>query len=298
MTKDELLNKVIEELAGSNERTTKQFVKIISQFYTFSSGDFSKRAVVNYIKKLAKDRYSPGTSKLHYRILKRGFDIAGKIDPSIEWPFSKRAPAEIEMLMTDIPWEESENKIAFSADEIKQMIDAAKQGKLDNISPGVALVALSTTYGLRRIEMADLDPDLLNLKTKRLRVLTKHGSRLREHIIPDQIIPYLEDYWPLRSEFKLSEIFHDIERASGLPERYGTGWHCIRRGLVNSLVTVKLDVPEQQALLYIYDYLRWKKSMTFGMLGTYFTEDFRVVDRAILEAHPFLSYWENEEKLY
>jgi hypothetical protein len=31
--------------------------------------------------------------------------------------------------------------------------------------------------------------------------------------------------------------------------------------------------------------------MTFGMLGTYFTEDFKVVDEAILKAHPFIGYW-------
>jgi hypothetical protein len=287
MTKTELLNKVIEELAGSNTRTTKQFSSIISQFYTSSGGDFTRRAVVNYITKMAQKGYAPGTNRLHFRVLKRGFEIAGKIDPSIEWPFSKRAPVEIDTALADIPWQES--KIAFSAEDIKQLIDAAKEGKLSGVAN--ALVALSTTYGLRRIEMADLDSDSLNLKTKRLRVLTKHGSRLREHIIPSEIVEYLKDYRPLRSEFKLSEIFHDIEKASGLPERYGTGWHCIRRGLVNNLVKVKLDVPEQQALLYIYDYLRWKKSMTFGMLGTYFTEDFKVVDEAILKAHPFIGYW-------
>jgi len=292
MIKDELLNKVTEELAGSNERTTKQFVTIISQFYTFSGGDFTKRAVVNYIKKLAKDGYSPGTNKLHYRVLKRGFEIAGKLDSSIEWPFSKRAPAEIETLMASIPWEESENKIAFSAEEIKQLVDAAKEDKLGGAA--TALVALSTTYGLRRIEMADLDSESLNLKTKRLRVFTKHGSKLREHIIPDEIIDYLRDYRPLRSEFKLSEIFHDIERASGLPERYGTGWHSIRRGLVNNLIGVELDMPVQKALVYIYDFMRWKKSISFQMIGTYFTEKPEIVDEAILKAHPFLKFWNND----
>jgi integrase len=289
MTKTELLDRVTKEIAGSSEQTTKQFVKVTSQFYTFSGGEFTRRAVVNYIKNLAREGYGPGTNRLHYRVLKRSFDIAGKLDPSIEWPFSKRAPAEIELLMTDIPWEENKNKVAFTAEEIRQMIDAAKEGKLSGL--GVALVALSTTYGLRRIEMADLDPESLNLKTKRLRVFTKHGSKLREHVIPDEIIRYLKDYQPLRSEFKLSEIFHDIERDSGLPERYGTGWHCIRRGLVNNLVGAKLDMPAQKALLYIYDFMRWKKSIAFQMIGTYFTEPPKVIDEAILKVHPFLGYW-------
>lgn len=287
MTKQELLDKAIKELAGSDERTTKQFVKIINQFYASGGGDFTRGAVVNYINKMAKQGYAPGTNRLHFRVLHWGFNVASKIDSEIEWPFPKRAPVEIETAMADIPWEES--KIAFSAEDIKQLIDAAKEGKLGGA--GNALVALSTTYGLRRIEMANFDSDSLNLETKRLHVLTKHGSRLREHIIPDEIIPYLEHYKPLRSEFKLSKAFHDIEKASGLPERYGTGWHCVRRGLLNNLIKARLDVPEQQALLYIYDYMRWKKSMTFGMIGTYFTEDPQVVDRKILEIHPFLLWW-------
>jgi len=298
MIKDELLNKVTEELAGSNERTTKQFVKITSQFYASSGGEFTRRAVVNYITKMAEKRYMPGTLRLHFRVLKWAFGKASKIETGIEWPFSKKPPTEIETLMADIPWQESENKIAFSADDIKQMIDAAKQGfpnmceKEDNLKGiSVALVALSTTYGLRRVELFNFDSETLNLKTKRLRVFTKHGSRLREHIIPDEIIPYLKDYQPFQSEFKESQIFHDIERASGLPERYGTGWHCIRRGLVNNLVKVNLEVPEQQALVYIYDYMRWKKTVAFGMIGTYFTEKPEIVDMAILKAHPFLEYW-------
>jgi len=295
MTKTDLINKVTEELAGSNGRTVKQFTSIISRFYTSNGGSFTRRAVVNYITKLAKEGYAPGTCRLHFRILKRAFEIAGKLEPEIEWSFSKRAPAEIETAMASVPWQEQENKIAFSAEDIKQMIDAAKDGKFKQLEEleGVAtsLVALSTTYGLRRIEMADLDSDALNLKTKRLRVLTKHGSKLREHIIPDEIIEYLKGYRPLYSEFKLSEIFHDIERASGLPERYGTGWHCIRRGLLNNLIKVNLDIGSQQALLYIYDFMRWKKSMTFGMIGTYFTEKPEIVDMAILKAHPFLEHW-------
>lgn len=294
MTKDDLLNKVTEELAGSNERTTKQFVKISSQFYTSSSGDFTRRAVVNYITKMAEKGYGPGTVRLHFRVLKRSFEIASKIEPGIEWPFSKRPPAEIENVMTSIPWQENENKIAFSADDIKQMIDAAKQGfpnmrdeREDNLKGiSVALVALSTTYGLRRIEMADLDSDVLNLKTKRLRVFTKHGSRLREHIIPGEIIEYLKGYRPLYSEFKLSQILHDIEKASGLPERYGTGWHSIRRSVVNALVNTGLDK------LYIYSFLRWKLSMSFGMLGTYFTVPDEKVDEVVLQSHPYLKFWE------
>lgn len=281
MTKQELLNKVIEELAGSNERTTKQFSSIISQFYASSGGIFTRRAVVNYITKMAQKGYAPGTNRLHFRVLKRAFEIAAKIDPEIEWPFSKRAPAEIDTALADIPWQE--NKIAFSSDDVKQLIDAAKQDKLNGNS--IALVALSTTYGLRRIEMADLDSDSLNLKTKRLRVFTKHGSRLREHIIPDEIIPYLKDYRPLQSEFKLSEVFHDIERASGVPERYGTGWHSIRRSVVNALVNTGLDK------LYIYSYMRWKLSMSFGMLGTYFSVPDLEVDEAVQKLLPYLKFW-------
>ena len=282
MTKTELLNKVIEELAGSNTRTTKQFSSIISQFYTSSGGDFTRRAVVNYITKMAQKGYAPGTNRLHFRVLKRGFEIAGKIDPAIEWPFSKRAPVEIDTVLADIPWQES--KIAFSAEDIKRIIDAAKEGKLDGNS--VAMVALSTIYGLRRVELGNIDSDSLNLEDKMLHVFTRHGSRLRAHVLPDAIIPYLKSYKPIHSEFKLSEKFHDIEKEAGLPERYGTGWHSIRRSVVNALVGAGIDK------LYIYSFLRWKLSMSFGMLGTYFTVPDLEVDKIVLERHPYLKLWE------
>jgi len=279
VTKQELLHQVSEELAGSSQHTIRQFASIISRFYDFSGGSFTRAHVVKYIKHLEKGGYSPGTRKMHFRVLKRAFEIANKLESTIEWTFGKRVPAEV--AIADVPWEQ--NKIAFSRDEIKAVIQVAREAKLNGAA--AALVALSTTYGLRRVEMADLDSDALNLKTKRLRVFTRHGSRIREHLIPDAIISYLKHYEPLRSEFKLSQLFHEIERASGLPKRYGTGWHSIRRSLVNALVGAGLDK------LAIYNFMRWELKVQFGMLGTYFTETPELVDRKIFEKHPFLEFW-------
>ena len=289
MTKQELLHQVNEALAGSSEHTIRQFCSIIARFYDFSGGSFTRTQVVNYIKNLEKQGYSPGTRRTHFRVLKRGFEIAHKLDPEIEWTFGKRVPSEV--AIADVPWEKT--KIAFTSGEIKALIDTAREGKLGKAEKQLripigslsALVALSTTYGLRRIEMADLDSDALNLETKRLRVFTRHGSRIREHLIPDAIIPYLKHYQPLRSEFKLSQVFHEIEKESGLPERYGTGWHSNRRGLVNTLVDTGLDK------MLIYDFMRWKLSVQFGMLGTYFTEAPESVDQKVFEKHPFLDFW-------
>lgn len=236
---------------------------------------------MSYIKKMEKRGYGASTRMMHFRVLKRGFEIANALDTTIQWTFGKRAPSEL--AVQSVPWEES--KIAFSVDEMKAMIVVAKNGQLP--PSYTALVALSTTYGLRRCEMADLAPDDLNLKTKKLRVYTRHGSRIKEHLIPDEIVNFLAEYQPIRSEFKLSQMFHDIEDACGLPKRYGTGWHAPRRGLVNALVDTGVDK------LYIYSYMRWKLATSFGMLGTYFSVPDEKVDEAVLKVHPFLSLWKS-----
>lgn len=289
MTKEELLSKLNSEMAGSGHSTIQQFSSIVARFYNASGGRFTRGEIVNYMKRLERQRYRPRTRAFQLRVLRRAFQIANKIDKTIEWPFGRRMPSEVRI--EGGSWEDV--KIAFSHDEIMALINGAP--KLDGNS--AALVALSTIYGLRRSEMTYLDSDALNLKAKRLRVYTKHGSRIREHIIPDVIIPYLEHYKPVASDFKLSQMFHEIEEAVGLPERYGTGWHSVRRGVVNALVGAGLDK------ILIYDFMRWKLSMQFGMLGEYFSEAPETVDQKIFygvekgQGHPFLRAWENEDKL-
>jgi len=295
MTKQELLNQVTEALAGSSPSTIQQFRSIIGKFYDHSNGVFTRSQVVSYIKKMEKQGYAAGTRAMHFRVLKRGFEIAKKFDLTIDWPFYKRAPAELPVSVAE--WDVQAPSIPVA--ELKTIIDGAKDNKLP--PDWAALVAVSSIYGLRRIEMVELMPEFLDLKARTLRIITAKHGRSREHLIPEEIEPYLASYpFGKYSEFKLSGVYHEIRLGVGLPVVYGTGFHCFRRTLDTALSYI---FPEP----VVEEFLRWKKS-SMRMARRYWTppegssekiifglEPFPTFGGELVYGkHPFLSLWKKK----
>ncbi len=279
MTKQELLHKVNEELAGSGDHTIRQFCSIIARFYDFSKGEFTRTQVVNYIKKLEKEGYAAGTRAMQFRVLKRGFEIAHRIDNSIEWPFYKRAPAELPIDVAE--WDVKAPVIPI--EELKVTIEGAKNSK---VPPDLSsLVAVSTIYGLRRIEMIELVPEFLDLDKGTLRVVTAKHGRAREHLIPDEIKPYLSAYpFGKYTEFKLSQVYHEIKKTVGLPSVYGEGFHSVRRALTTALSYI---FPEP----IVEDFMRWRKPKTMRMVRHYWTPpSSQVVEKIVFGLEPFPTY--------
>lgn len=274
IAKKELLERVARALAGSSAHTISQFQAVASRFYSFSNGELSRGTIVKYIQSLDKQGYAPGTRALHFRILKRVFEING-----VPWEFGKRPPSELPI---EIPsWEVERPVIPF--DEIEMMINGAKNGKVPPAWAGI--LAASTVYGLRRIEMIELSPELVDLDAGWLRVITAKHGKSREHVIPDEIKPYLRNYpYGQYSESGLSQIFHAIRAGAGLSRVYGGGWHSIRRCLDTYLVD-HFGVPIAR------DYLRWKKS-TFEMAIVYWTPPPpEVIDKKVQEELPTVRMW-------
>lgn len=280
MTKQELLHQVNEELAGSGDHTIRQFCSIIARFYDFSDGSFTRKQVVNYIKNLEKEGYAAGTRAMHFRVLKRGFEIAAKkIDNTVEWPFSKRPPAELPIDIAE--WDVKAPVIPI--EELKVTIKGAKNGK---IPPELSsLVAVSSIYGLRRIEIMELVPEFLDLDRGILRVVTAKHGRAREHLIPEEIKPYLSDYpFGKYSEFKLSQVYHEIRQTAGLPVVYGEGFHSVRRALTTALSYI---FPEP----IVEDFMRWRKPKSMRMVRHYWTPpSSEVVERIVFGLEPFPTY--------
>ena len=278
MTKEELLHQVKEELAGSGDHTIRQLVSVIARFYDFSQGNFTRGEVVKYIKDLDRRGYAAGTRVWHYRILKRGFEIAHKLNPEIEWSFGKRAPSELPVDVAE--WDIK--ALPIPVEELKIMIDGAKDNKLP--AEWGALIAASSIYGLRRIELVELMPEFLDLNNGILRVITAKHGRSREHLIPEGIKPYLSHYpFGKYSDFKLSRLYHEIREAVGLPVVYGSGFHSVRR---------LLDTQ----LLYIFPYpvvrtfLRWKKSRTDMVMHYWTPPSDRAVENIVFGVEPFPTY--------
>jgi len=150
-----------------------------------------------------------------------------------------------------------------------------------------AYLALSTTYGFRRAELASLSKENFN---HHLVVATVKKGRVRVHSIPEEIKDIVLGY-PFRpiDESWLSRIFQRIFRDVELEHQPGYGWHSIRSSLVSQLSLRGVSDS------IITKFMGWKVMPTgvgvAKVLGTYVRPPEEEVDKKIFESHPFLPLW-------
>jgi len=144
----------------------------------------------------------------------------------------------------------------------------------------VKAVALSTTYGLRRIEISLHQPEDIDKTKKTVLIHTAKGGRPTKHRIPDQIQPFMFLPDKMLSVSATSRIFNQVALNAGLPSK-GIGWHSIRRSVVSGLRLKGVSVDD------VKSFMRWAEG---GMVDIY---HFRrpEEDLAIFEKHPFLKWW-------
>jgi integrase len=168
-------------------------------------------------------------------------------------------------------------------DEVCEMIRRAK--KFCNRRE-LAYLALSTTYGLRRAELATLE-----INDGEVTVDTVKGGVVTTHIIPDQIKPYVDGYRCAAIRY-VALIFRRICEKVGMDGLSGRryGWHSIRRALATELMEVEM----RASILNIVRFMRWSDDALrgeFGMLVVYARRDQAKIDRSIFKVHPFLDSW-------
>lgn len=290
---ERLLQLFAENIAGSHHI----YVPIVRKFLRYCGPNLTRKAVERYIAKMREEEYSDGRIDLEWRTLRRFFKIAG-----VEWPFRRHEGPKIREREVFAP--------ALDPEIIRQMIKAATTGILN--AEESAMLALSTIYGLRRVEMASIvsgGGDTLsdiNLKSRVLFIQTAKHGRQRYHLIPEEIVPYLAAYrFPKkpRPAQELTDLFYSIERKLGLDHIPEVGWHAIRRTLVQ--VLIEAGLPE----LTVMSFLRWKRTER-SMVALYYAttrvglggvrgrtlevqmkESDRRIDEAVFEVHPFLPEW-------
>ena len=203
-----------------------------------------------------------------------------------EWPFTSddrpEAPLETEM-------------VGFTKEEIEELIrNRDLYSKAE-----VFYLAIATIYAPRRIELARIKKRHIKGNTIYLDT-AKHGEK-RTHLIPDEILPYIESYRPRQHNVSsLSAMFERICKKGLSQEKDGYGWHSFRYPLATLLpgALAKADKP----LTYIGYFLRWSRRSTGAkFLGTQMGGEYAkpellssdpfFVDREVLEVHPFLPLW-------
>lgn len=146
----------------------------------------------------------------------------------------------------------------------------------------LALLAISTTYGCRRSELADIRTDDLDLDAPTITIYSRKGGRVATQIVPEEVIPYLSDYdYPKVTDVAMSQVFNRIlEKTIGAKDGYG--WHAVRRGLATELRNAGVSAEDR------YSFMRWSQGI---ILETYEQYEVGEVEARVFPAHPYLPFW-------
>lgn len=154
----------------------------------------------------------------------------------------------------------------------------ANSGKLGY--PDLQLLALSTTYGFRNSELADLLTSGCNGRSINLQ--TAKSGRKRVHGIPAPLSTILA-FGPQQMSTRGTHERFDVVMRQCLREPLkGEGWHALRRSLATGFKGSGLDS------YYMARFMGWKVAET-GF--RYFRPEAAEVDAKAYGAHPFLRLW-------
>lgn len=304
MDKAEILDRFCDRLRSSSEHVVKHRRFYAEKFLDFAEEPpWTEATVLGFVKQLESEGYSRGSQRTIYGVVKAVFDAAksvaeeektrliSAVDPSnstavaqvlkllatppLEWPMPKRSAPTVR--------DEDVVAPAASVEDIARMIAAAREGRLEPVE--TALVALSTTFGMRREELALVRPEDIGDGT--IFINTVKGGTARIHHIPEEIMPFVTQY-PFNRDyslFQLSSMYHQIEYKSGVEYHPGTGWHAIRRQL-DTRLSDYLPLPAVRL------FLRWKIKGSPDMAVRYYSKELEENDREVFAVHPFLPLWE------
>lgn len=184
----------------------------------------------------------------------------------------------------------------LDCDEVVSLIN--RKGLFD--ARELALLAMATTYGMRREEMAEPDePEIWEERTvvengsgrwvfpAKILVHTVKGGVETTHLVPNEIYEVLKGFKPCGIDY-MTKTLHKMFVKAGLRGRKGFGWHSIRRRLITELVLCDASA------INIVRFIRWSEATMkgeFGMLAVYAKKDQARIDAEIFKVHPFLKYW-------
>jgi len=232
------------------------------------------------------EHLSDSTIDLHLRTIRAFYRRFGIQPPTLRsWRFDPR----------------SSQRPALDSDLVQAIVLSAKQGQLWPWH--VPLVLLSTIYGMRSAEMAQLRPDDLDLANDRVFIRTAKGGVQRWVYLPPLLHPHLLDWVP-PSLAEVERAFAEVWSAvSDVPKPPQVGWHAIRRALVRDLRAA--HVPEEDVIRF----LRWRgREGSARMLDLYEhpnvlvhaqgaaavvegDQGSRAYDAAVWDRHPYLPFW-------
>ena len=199
--------------------------------------------------------------------------VAASLYKSLGIPFNVHAPDP----------EDNPNRPTIKPDDMKLLIVAMKAG---GNSTERGLLALSSMYGLRRIELRHLERKDINFDEQTITIRAAKKGRIRAHLIPDCVFDFITNYdYESKCNTDYANIFKDMVRKSGLILDKGFGWHSIRRAVYTGLVANGVDY------FIRHEFMRWR-SRELDLDLIYSQNTPAQIDTMVFERHPFLSTWD------
>ena len=243
---------------------TERFVSVCG-----TKAEYARDDVINYLTWCREQGFSQLSIETMLRPVRLVAQIQGWIFPKLSMKKAKDCEIYRPML---------------SKEEVAQAIAV---GKKVLIGEELALLALSTIYGLRRNEMALPNEPVIDVEGGTVRINTAKGGEVITHLIPDEIRPYLSEYVPFSYGYTAVQ-FRDILDRVGVNYGWRYGWHTIRRTLVTELLLSEVSS------VTVHRFMRWSDGSikgNFGVMMMYAKKDQARIDTEIFKVHPFLRYW-------
>jgi len=267
----------ISALELKAETTQETYFVLVDGFLKTTGGNISRESVIKYLKLLNKNSILTAyyAIKFFYRSAGLPFDISR----------SDIAPSGVKRLTP-----------VLSQDDVAKLIHNSKS-KFGTIEIGY--IALSTVYGMRRVEIYNIEAEHIDIDGRALLVTPVKilGTvRERQHVIPEEIVEYLFDMQDglkkVRSKpavTALNRLFDAMCIDSGIEKTRWLGLHSIRRALASGLFTNGLDYT------LVKDFMRWKERASD--MPAHYLRDWKLVDTKVFEKHPFLKEWSDEKSI-
>ncbi|MDD5060883.1 MAG: tyrosine-type recombinase/integrase [Candidatus Marinimicrobia bacterium] len=253
LTPKEILDKYASRLSSKGP-TRKRYLEYARSFLEYAAGAYDRPTIDNFLSNLRRNRrYKDGTVNLVFRTIRTMFNRNG-----LDWPYNRGEAPVIKESSIVAP--------ALNPITVKRLIEAVKM----NDNPcACAMLALSTTYGLRRQELINITAEDIRYNDKTIHIATLKHGRERTHVLPEPIIPWLQiyDFHDTRSDFRMLDLWYTMEDMIGLKHIDHVGWHSVRRTL-DTLLLRKFTETE------VSSFLRWKQATSSNMPFRYSRTEF------------------------
>ena len=263
---------LFENEDGLAPNTCRLYDSVMRRFNAFvpEPERLTQDGIRSFLKHLDEKAYSRNYIRTCRRVLHANLPT---------WPFRRSSHPKIPVDQADLC------RPVLSLDEMRAMKTWAEaHGDIESR----AFLALSTVYGLRCQEIADLDESSFLERKDKVRILTVKGGETRVHLVPPELRSTLILHtFQQKTPRYCGMLFRRMRLNTGGDPNERVGWHSIRRALVTGLMRVGLDP------IVIGSFLRWKFKVADipQMIATYDRRPPEEIDQAVFDVHPFLDLW-------